>query len=344
MILIIIFFIIGIYLNIGQGEKWNPLIDGNKDVNPNDTINGKSSTSEKDEVKAKEGLAVTIGKNMKEIKKEFGEPNRIDMSAYGYDWWIYNQDYDNYFQLGMENGKVVSAYGIGDKVNVAPFEIGQSIDAIYSSLYVEPTVDIETGDSSYRFELSEEDMNMRPLIELGDMHVQLYLDKFSGTVSSVRFLNNSTLLKQQPYELTYHGSLVSVKDLSEEEWAKVGEGNEQQIFDITNIMRSRFDLKPLEWDGSTAEVAALNSQEMKDIPAETHVSETKGDLDKRLKAANVQYRTAGENIATNYVDAVAVMEGWLNSEGHRETILSKEFTGIGVGVYKKYYTQNFIEK
>ena len=52
---------------------------------------------------------------------------------------------------------------------------------------------------------------MRPLIELGDIHVQLYLDKFSGTVSSVRFLNDSTLLKQQPYELTYHGKLVKVR-------------------------------------------------------------------------------------------------------------------------------------
>ncbi|MFJ7747217.1 CAP domain-containing protein [Peribacillus sp. NPDC097295] len=344
LLLIVVFFIIGIYTNIGLEEKWNPLIDGNKEVNPNDTINERSSSSAKDEMIAKEGLANTIGKNMKEIKKEFGEPNRIDMSAYGYDWWIYNKDYNDYFQLAMENGKVVSAYGIGDKVNVAPFKIGQSIDAIYSSLYVEPTVDIEAGDSTYRFELSEEDMNMRPLIELGDIHVQLYLDKFTGTVSSVRFLNNSTLLKQQPYELTYHGTLVPVKNLSEEEWNKVREGNEQQIFDITNIVRSRFDLKPLGWDDSTAEVAFLNSQKMKGTQEETQFSETKGDLDDRLKAGKVQYSVAGENIAANYVDAVAVMEGWLNSEGHRETILSEEFSDLGVGVYKKFYTQNFIQK
>lgn len=293
---------------------------------------------------ATEGLAVTIGKNTKEIEKEFGEPDRIDMSAYGYDWWVYKKDYSNYFQLAVENEKVISAYGIGDKVNVAPFKIGQSIDAIYSSLYVEPTVDIEVGDSSYRFELSEEDMNMRPLIELGDIHVQLYLDKFSGTVSSVRFLNDSTLLKQQPYELTYHGKLVKGEDLSEKDWEKVEEGNEQQIFDITNIMRSRFDLKPLEWDDSAAEVAYLHSREMTDIPEGTNVPETKGDLEKRLNAGHVKYRAAGENIAKDYVDAAAVMEGWLNSKGHRDAMLNEDFTGLGVGVYKKYYTQNFIRK
>ncbi|MGE7187186.1 CAP domain-containing protein [Peribacillus sp. NPDC006672] len=343
--LIVIFFVIGIYLNIGDENEGNPLIDGNKGVNPNGHINEKSTSSEKEGVtKVTEGLGVTIGKKAKEIEKEYGKPDRIDMSAYGYEWWVYKKDYDNYFQLGVESGKVVSAYGIGDKVNVAPFKIGQSIDAIYSSLYVEPTVDIEVGDSSYRFELSEEDMNMRPLIDLGNIYVQLYLDKFTGTVSSIRFLNESALLKQKPYELTYHGKLVTVKELSKEDLAKVEAGNEQQIFDITNIMRSRFDLNPLEWDGPTAEVAYVHSREMTDAPEGTHVSETKGDLEKRLDAGHVKYKAAGENIAANYVDAAAVMEGWLNSKGHRDAMLNEEFTGLGVGVYKRYYTQNFIKK
>ncbi|MGE6378260.1 CAP domain-containing protein [Peribacillus muralis] len=343
--LIIIFFVIGIYLNIGNEDGGNPLIDGNKGVNPNEHLNEKSTTSEKGRVaKATEGLAVTIGKNAEEIEAEFGEPDRIDLSAYGYEWWIYKKDYSNYIQIAVEDGKVVSAYGIGEKVNVAPFKIGQSLDAIYSSLYIEPTVDIEVDDSSYRFELSEEDMNMRPLIELGNIHVQLYLDKFTGTVSSIRFLNDSALLKQQPYELTYHGKLPSVEPLSQEDMEKVEDGNEQQIFDITNIMRNRFDLKPLEWEGPTSEVAYLHSRKMTDASEGTHVSEAKGDLEKRLDAGHVKYKAAGENIAAHYVDAAAVMEGWLNSKGHRDTMLNEEFTGLGVGVYNKYYTQNFIKK
>ena len=95
---------------------------------------------------------------------------------------------------------------------------------------------------------------------------------------------------------------------------------------------------------ATAEVAYLHSREMTDAPEGTHVSETKGDLEKRLDAGHVKYRAAGENIAANYVDAAAVMEGWLNSKGHRDAMLNEEFTGLGVGVYKKYYTQNFIRK
>ncbi|USK61094.1 CAP domain-containing protein [Peribacillus asahii] len=292
---------------------------------------------------AESGLAVTIGEKEAEIKKKFGQPNRVDVSAYGYDWWIYNQNADSYFQLAMENGKVVSAYGIGDKVDISPFKVGQPIDEIYSSVYVEPSVDIETDGSSYRFELSEEDMNMRPIVKIGDIYAQLYLDKMTGTLSSVRFLNEETLLKQRPYELTYSGELMKVDELSEAEWSKVEEGNERQIFDISNIMRKRFNVPALQWDEQTAEVAYLHSYDMSDSDYFSHVSKTQGDLEDRLEKGKVTYHSAGENIAAEYVDAIAVMEGWLNSKGHRDTLLNKEFTHLGVGVYEKYYTQNFIK-
>lgn len=52
----------------------------------------------------------------------------------------------------------------------------------------------------------------------------------------------------------------------------------------------------------------------------------------------------GENIAYNYVDGPAAVEGWLNSEGHRKALLNQDYTHLGVGVKEKYYTQNFIKK
>ena len=76
----------------------------------------------------------------------------------------------------------------------------------------------------------------------------------------------------------------------------------------------------------------------------SHISEKSGELKDRLEANEVIYQIAGENIAANYLDAPAVIEGWLNSKGHRESLLNEEFTHLGVGVYKKHYTQNFIGK
>ncbi|WP_373370355.1 CAP domain-containing protein [Alkalicoccobacillus plakortidis] len=53
-------------------------------------------------------------------------------------------------------------------------------------------------------------------------------------------------------------------------------------------------------------------------------------------------RRLGENIALNYVDGAAAVEGWLNSEGHRVNLLHEGFTELGVGVYEKSFTQNFL--
>jgi uncharacterized protein YkwD len=53
----------------------------------------------------------------------------------------------------------------------------------------------------------------------------------------------------------------------------------------------------------------------------------------------------GENIAAGYPDADAVMEGWMNSEGHRANILNCDYDVIGIGVADRdgtlYWVQNF---
>ncbi|WP_256212960.1 CAP domain-containing protein [Bacillus sp. OV322] len=344
----ILFFLIGIYLNIGNDSGKNPVLYGKNDVNPKEdsqTIKEKNKHEESGSLKQpREGIASIIGKPASRALKTYGKPARVDLSAFGYEWWIYNKERKHYFQLAVENGKVISAYGLGSRVNVMPFKIGQPIDELYSSLFFETSVNINEKGSSYRFELSEEDMNMRPLVKMGNVYAQLYLDKFTGTVSSIRFLNEDALLKISPYEMTYHGTLLKNKELTDEEWKKVELGNKKQIFDITNVMRDRFKLSELKWDEQIAEVAFLHSNDMSIGDYFSHTSPTKGDLTERLQKGDVTYRAAGENIAAHYIDAIEAMEGWLNSKGHREALLSGEFTDIGVGVYHNYYTQNFIAK
>ena len=50
-----------------------------------------------------------------------------------------------------------------------------------------------------------------------------------------------------------------------------------------------------------------------------------------LGEAGVSYRAAGENIAMGYPTPEAVVNGWMNSPGHRANILNRSFTTIGVG-------------
>lgn len=291
-----------------------------------------------------EGIATLIGKDSSHLVKLLGKPDRIDPTDFGYEWWIYNKDLLEYIQVGVTNKKIVTLYAIGPNVNIAPFKIGQPVDEIYSSVPIEPNISLEYDGSSYRFELTEDDMNSRPLVQMGDFYAQIHIDKFDGTLSSVRFMNAETLIKLQPYELVYLGELLEVNPAEVGDEREISAGSARQIFDITNIMRARYNLNPLGWDEIVADVARAHSIDMFESDDFSHTSQKYGELEDRLEAGEVFYQVAGENIAANYADAPAVMEGWLNSKGHRETLLNGEFTHIGVGVYNRHYTQNFIQK
>ncbi|MEH7076031.1 CAP domain-containing protein, partial [Neobacillus drentensis] len=294
--------------------------------------------------KPKEGLGSFIGKKEEELEKKIGRPSRIDETMYGYQWYIYNQDPNEYLQVGVENQRVVTIFAAGQNLDVAPFEIGQPVEEIFNTNYIDTNINLDFNGNSYRFELNDTDLNLRPMVQLGNVFVQLYIDKFTGNLSSVRFLDGATLIKQRPYELVYNGYLIEAPDPSEEMKREIEEDTEQEIFDITNVLRIRNNVKVLRWDENTAKAAYQHSQDMSENNDFSHTSKKFGDLEKRLKTADVAYQAAGENIAANYTDGPAVVEGWLNSKGHREALLNKEYTHLGVGVFQNFYTQNFIQK
>lgn len=304
----------------------------------NPTVNSPASE------KPKEGLSLLIGQGVQALEQELGQPQRIDPSIYGYNWYIYNQNYKRYVQVGVLNDRVVAVYVSGQNIDVAPFEIGQPVEEIFNTHYIDANIDIKLKGNSYRFELNDTDLNLRPLIQLGDIYAQLYIDKFTGNLSSVRFLDAETIVKEKPYGLVYRGQLIEPSKPSESLWRSVEAGEEKEIFDLTNVLRIRHGLKPLKWDEKTANVAYGHSKDMAINDDFSHTSKKYGSLADRLNTAKVVFQSAGENIAANYTDAPAVVEGWLNSKGHRDSLLNKDFTHLGVGVYQKYYTQNFIQK
>jgi uncharacterized protein YkwD len=338
---------IGFYVSINENNDNEVLITDEHTLEKNESLYQNQDNSAKEKTTAERpssGMGLLIGQDLAYLKDILGEPQRIDESLYGYQWYIYNIDYSRYVQVGVENNIVVTVYAIGESVDVSPFKIGQPIEEIFNSQYIDTNIDIEYQGNSYRFELNDTDLNIRPLIKLGDVFVQLYIDKFTGSLSSVRFLNDETLIKQRSYELSYTGELIENEEPTEDVWRLIEEGSEKEILDITNVMRQRHNVKILEWDQITSEVAYNHSRDMSDSNDFSHTSKRFGNLSDRLEAANVAYKSAGENIAANYPDGPAVAEGWLNSKGHREALLNEEFTHLGVGVYQKYYTQNFIQK
>jgi uncharacterized protein YkwD len=125
----------------------------------------------------------------------------------------------------------------------------------------------------------------------------------------------------------------------------VGVLTESAIVRQTNLARQRAGVAPLRFNPLLNQVARAYAMRM---AREDRMSHTLGGQDAaaRLTAAGYHFRAWGENITWNYHDATAVMQGWMNSPGHRKNILDPTFTEIGVGVAynargQPYYCQVF---
>lgn len=121
---------------------------------------------------------------------------------------------------------------------------------------------------------------------------------------------------------------------------------EKQVTDLVNKERAKRGLNPLTYDWELSRVARYKSQDMKDNNYFSHTSPTYGTPFQMMKSFGITYKTAGENIARGYNTPESVVNGWMNSSGHRANILNSTYTRIGVGYVKdgNYWTQMFVSK
>ena len=119
---------------------------------------------------------------------------------------------------------------------------------------------------------------------------------------------------------------------------------EKEVVRLVNNVRAQNGLQPLTENWQLSRVARYKSQDMHDKKYFSHTSPTYGSPFDMIRNFNISFRSAGENIAMGYTTPAAVVDGWMNSSGHRANILNKSFTQIGVGYVESghYWTQMFI--
>lgn len=285
------------------------------------------------------------GKEEMDLLNKLGQPDRKDPTPYDYDWWIYKDD-DAYMQFGIEDGKIVTMALIGD-LDLKPFKTGESYDVLKEKYDFQNEVTYSNILNEYTFLLKDEHIKTNPLIQLEkNLFVVLYFDQFTEELSSVRLIPLDVLTKQQMYDVEYRGHLNKMEPdrLSEFAWQPIEAAVEEQIFEMTNLYRKRHGLHEYTYNEELAHVAYKHSRDMAKNTYFSHDNLRGESVGDRIRKDEVAFKQAAENIAYNYADALAVTEGWLNSEGHREALLNESLREIGVGVYKLYYTQNFILK
>lgn len=128
------------------------------------------------------------------------------------------------------------------------------------------------------------------------------------------------------------------KPIPKEEYAK-------EVLKLTNQERTKAGLSILHTNSPLRSAADQRSVEI--VSLFEHIRPNGKSIYSVLDEHLIRYKTAGENIAYGQATPEDVVDGWMNSPGHRENILNNTFNKMGVGVYQHdgviYWTQLFTD-
>lgn len=149
----------------------------------------------------------------------------------------------------------------------------------------------------------------------------------------------------------------------------------RRIHNLVNLERKKWSLKELKWNEKLATLAKSHSEDMAENKYFSHINKNGEDPTKRAVRMGIEIKKVrgntvftgiGENIFKNstyskiliidekefyeYNDeeeiARTTVKGWMESEGHKENILNKNYEEEGIGIAinndgEVYITENF---
>lgn len=254
-----------------------------------------------------------IGQSEDELISSMGSPNRKDRSEKGFLWYIYNDDYSRYVQVGVEDGKVVAIYTNSNDLEY---------DGRVRFGMMSPNIEAEFPDGRSFFDGKYD-------IYVEDQVLTLFVDVHeSNTVTALLLMDEDVhSRKDSKYS-------IDIKN-----------ANERQLLDLSNGVRSRYGLNYFVWSEEIAAVARAHSEDMSERNYFSHENPDGQSPFDRIESGGILYMSAAENIAAGYPNAIYAHEAWMNSGSHREAILS-EIERFGAGIAQNdegyiYFAENF---
>ncbi|MFD3869303.1 CAP domain-containing protein [Streptomyces sp. NPDC058623] len=112
---------------------------------------------------------------------------------------------------------------------------------------------------------------------------------------------------------------------------------------LVNLERAKAGCAALTVNDKLTTAAQNHSQDMASHSNMSHTGSDGSDPGQRITRAGYAWSTYGENVAYGYGSPEQVMNGWMNSPGHKKNILNCSFKEIDVGLAQpnSYWTQAF---
>ncbi|GAB4345684.1 MAG: hypothetical protein OHK0047_39100 [Leptolyngbyaceae cyanobacterium] len=126
----------------------------------------------------------------------------------------------------------------------------------------------------------------------------------------------------------------------------------QRVLNLTNQFRAANGLAPLQLNIELDTAALRHSQDMALNDYFDHNGLNGSTPASRMNQVGYSSSVYGENIAAGYDTPEEVVQGWIDSPGHRANLLNPSFTEVGIGYYYlandtgvnnyySYWTQDF---
>jgi uncharacterized protein YkwD len=166
----------------------------------------------------------------------------------------------------------------------------------------------------------------------------------AGRASAPRTTTPKPTTKAAPPKTTKPKATTQPKSTGSSDGAATSDAKE--VLRLTNVQRAANGCDALTWNTKLATAAAKHSADMAANDYFSHDSLDGRDPFQRMKDEGYSFSAAAENIAAGQPTPADVVDGWMNSSGHRANILNCGLTELGVGVarggsYGVYWTQDF---
>lgn len=243
------------------------------------------------------GKPISLGWTEVELKEVWGEPDRIDISVYGLDRYIYINDYLDYFFVTFEDGKIIEIFVPGT-------------DYEYMGMTGKGTmVDIKNLSFVSMVEHSG-------VVSNEESEARLPMD-YEGHLCGLLLQTKDFVKEKNPMSTLHYETKLAI---------------EAQLLDLIQVCRVERGFTPLVWDKKLFDVSRAHSEDMASKEYFDYNSLDGTTPFGRIMERGKEFFTASEIIARQRGDVVNVYQEWMRNAAKLKALTDDTMQEVGVGV------------
>ncbi len=148
---------------------------------------------------------------------------------------------------------------------------------------------------------------------------------------------NNVISSILPDDFITRGEMANIIYTTEQITLTLEDKKINELLSLLNTERQKSGLTPYKINYILSVSAKAHANDMEQNNYFSHESIDGATLENRVLDAGYKYSYIGENIALGQNNPTGVIKSWLDSPQHKDNLLSKDFTEIGIGYTNKLH-------